>query len=333
MSGVVKAVKKHFKRAAKTFKKTWKWVALAVAIYFTAGLAMYAMPATASFAAAMPGIATAASGLGIASGAAAAGAAAGSFSSAAVATGAVGGAAAGAGTAAAAAAIPEVVVTGTAAGAGAGAAAGAAAAAGAGAIAANAGGGASAAPIDVGSTDLSQVNSGQMFGTSGKTAMSQYNAYSQAASQASGAAAKSGMSLTSKLLIASAGTQAVSALIAPKPDEIAEAQAKWRGAFYGVDASGRGPPPPAGGSLLPPPGKSAPQGPPAAGRSLLDPGQDARSRAQQPMMQPPIRSSLANIGGVSPTPQLLPKATDPVGRALLQPQDDEESPFGIGSIV
>jgi hypothetical protein len=55
MSGLVKKVKKVVKKAAKFVKKNWKVIAMAVAIYFTAGVAMSYFPSTAGFSAAMPG--------------------------------------------------------------------------------------------------------------------------------------------------------------------------------------------------------------------------------------------------------------------------------------
>ena len=57
MSGVVKGIKKVFKKVVKFVKKALPIVLMAVAVYFTAGLALSAMPATASFAASMPGFA------------------------------------------------------------------------------------------------------------------------------------------------------------------------------------------------------------------------------------------------------------------------------------
>lgn len=62
MSKIVKGIKKVFKkigkfvkRAVKWVKKNWKVIALAVAVYFTAGVALSAFPSTASFASALPG--------------------------------------------------------------------------------------------------------------------------------------------------------------------------------------------------------------------------------------------------------------------------------------
>ena len=78
MSKLWKGVKKTFKKVTKFVKKNWKYIAIAVAIYFTAGMALAAMPSTAAFSAAMPGF-----GVG------------GMFSNAAVAMGATGAAGSG----------------------------------------------------------------------------------------------------------------------------------------------------------------------------------------------------------------------------------------------
>jgi hypothetical protein len=55
MGGLVKGIKKVFKAVGNIVKKYWKPILIAAAVYFTAGIALAAMPATASFAAAMPG--------------------------------------------------------------------------------------------------------------------------------------------------------------------------------------------------------------------------------------------------------------------------------------
>lgn len=88
MSKLWKGVKKVFKKVTKFVKKHWKVIAIAAVIYFSAGIALAAMPSTAAFSAAMPGF-----GVG------------GIFSNAAVALGATGAAGSGiAGTVAAQAA-------------------------------------------------------------------------------------------------------------------------------------------------------------------------------------------------------------------------------------
>jgi len=55
MSGLVKGVKKVFKKVGKFVKKNWKYIAAAVAVYFTAGVALSYFGSTAAFSAAMPG--------------------------------------------------------------------------------------------------------------------------------------------------------------------------------------------------------------------------------------------------------------------------------------
>lgn len=57
MSGVVKGVKKVFKKVGKFVKKYGKYILMAAAVYFTAGVALSAFAATAPLAAAMPGFA------------------------------------------------------------------------------------------------------------------------------------------------------------------------------------------------------------------------------------------------------------------------------------
>lgn len=55
MSKLVKGVKKVFKKIGRFIKKHWKKIVLAVAIYFTAGVALSYFAPTAGFAASMPG--------------------------------------------------------------------------------------------------------------------------------------------------------------------------------------------------------------------------------------------------------------------------------------
>jgi len=54
MSGLLKGIGKVFKKIGKFVKKNWKYVAMAVAVYFTAGVALSYFGATAGFAASMP---------------------------------------------------------------------------------------------------------------------------------------------------------------------------------------------------------------------------------------------------------------------------------------
>jgi hypothetical protein len=55
MSGLVKKVGKVFKKVGKFVKKNWKYIAIAVAVYFTAGVALSYFGSTAAFASSMPG--------------------------------------------------------------------------------------------------------------------------------------------------------------------------------------------------------------------------------------------------------------------------------------
>lgn len=59
MSGLVKGVKKVFKKAVKFVKKYWKPIVAAVAVYFTAGVALSYFGSTAAFASSLPGFGTA----------------------------------------------------------------------------------------------------------------------------------------------------------------------------------------------------------------------------------------------------------------------------------
>jgi len=58
MSGLIKGIGKVFKKVGNFVKKNWKYIAMAVAVYFTAGIALSYFGATAGFAAAMPGFGT-----------------------------------------------------------------------------------------------------------------------------------------------------------------------------------------------------------------------------------------------------------------------------------
>lgn len=55
MSGLVKKVKKVFKKVTKFVKKYWKEIVIATAVYFTAGVALSYFESTAAFASSMPG--------------------------------------------------------------------------------------------------------------------------------------------------------------------------------------------------------------------------------------------------------------------------------------
>lgn len=221
MSGVFKAIGKVFSAVVGVIKKIWKPILIAAAIYFTAGLALSAMPATASFAAAMPGFAGGGFlGLGVGAGSVAG---TGLFTHLAATLGLatlgssgglVGGALAGGTTAA------ELGAAGI---SGATIAAGGSAAVSSGAISAVA---------------LPAEGAGSVVAGGG------------AATAAGGGAAAAGaatkMTLAEKFLVASTASNVLGGLAAPSPKDIAEAQKMWVGSFYGTDAAGKGPSGPTG---------------------------------------------------------------------------------------
>jgi hypothetical protein len=55
MSGLVKGVGKVFKKVGKVIKRRWKLIVIAIAVYFTAGIALSYFGSTAAFSTAMPG--------------------------------------------------------------------------------------------------------------------------------------------------------------------------------------------------------------------------------------------------------------------------------------
>jgi hypothetical protein len=221
VSNLVKGVKKVFKKTIEVAKKIAPYVAMGAAIYFTAGLAMAAFPATASVAAAMPGISGAASALGI--GSAAAGTAAA--------------------TSEAAAALPTFAgvaedlapITVNASMLTAGPAA-AAAASGAG-LASAAAGVASGAPV------ASLMGGWTTAGARGRAEPLLENLQRRQRRAKSMAAGVKSMSFSDKLLLASVGAQTLGNYLGPTADDIARDQAieraKFRGSFYGIDESGQ----------------------------------------------------------------------------------------------
>jgi len=220
MSGVVKSIKKVFKKVIKVIKKIIKPVAIAVAAYFTAGIALSFIPATSAFAASLPGFAGGGLlGTGIGAGATAG---TGIFSSAASAIGLGGGLASGA---------ASIAAEASAAAAAAGATAGTTAA----------GFFPTTATVAAGDTlgVLGAINPAAGFvGAGAGTATG-----AVAGGATVGAAAtKVGFSLTDKLLLAKVGTDVAGALFGPSPEDIYEAEAeaasKFRGAFYGMEADG-----------------------------------------------------------------------------------------------
>ena len=215
MSGVIHSIGKVFSTVWDFIRPVVEVVAAAAAVYFTVGLALGAMPATAGIAASMPGFAGAA------------GPGTGLFTSAASALGETSIAGAGA-DAAAAADSASIAAAGDAYASGA-LANGTAITADAGAAAVPAAGtavgatvpGATAAQIGTVATDLSPTAAGAVP-----------------------AAATAGTSLTDKLLLASVGAQTISGLTKPSPTDIAQAQATFYGSFYGTNADGSGQPEP-----------------------------------------------------------------------------------------
>ncbi len=253
MSGLVKGVGKVFKKVAKVVKKIAKPLAIAVAAYFTAGIALSFIPATSVFAASLPGFAGGGFlGTGIGAGATAG---TGIFSQVAGAIGL-------GGKLAAQVAPPISAAAGTAAGSTGAAAAG--------------GFFPSTAAVAAGDTAgvLGALNTGAAV-TGGAAAP---------------ALAAVGMSLTDKLLMAKIGTDVAGALFGPSPEELfaaqAEEEAKFRGAYYGLDAK-----------AAPPDSGSAPQVQPVGQNA--PPQQLAQSTPKAPNVAPgppglfPERSSNA----------------------------------------
>jgi len=222
MSKLWKGVKKVFKKVVKFVKKNWKIIVIAAAVYFTAGVALAAMPSTAAFSAAMPGF-----GVG------------GMFSNAAVALGATGAAGSGiAGTIAANAA-------GAAAAAGAGA--GLSAAAGGSGLGA-AGGGAGfvmpGATASAGSAAgiASSTAAGTAGGVAGAAGAATGAAATGAAVTGAGGAVAAGMSGMEKVAMASAIFQGAGALLSPDEDKLdKKAHARRYAQSFGKGRDGEGP--------------------------------------------------------------------------------------------
>lgn len=297
MSGVILSIKKVFKAVVKFVKKIAKPLLIAAAVYFTAGLALSAFPATAGFAASMPGFA----GGGLLGGGAAG---TGIFTKIAAklglstlgkAGGLVGGALAKGTTAAALsqAGIASSAIT-----------AGTAKATAAGLIK---GGAAEAVGTVTTAGGIVAPATANDIGWTGAAASGAGGAAGGAATQA---AAKAGMSLTEKLLLAQAGTKVVGAFLAPTDDQIAEAQKKWRGAFYGMEADG---------STAKPATPQAPPPPAAPQRQLLSP----QTAQAQPVAAPALGA---------PRLGQQPAAQQP-GRTLFPENDLVNEPFRYGALA
>ncbi|MGH7106183.1 MAG: hypothetical protein ACREFT_06715 [Acetobacteraceae bacterium] len=235
MSGVFHAIGKVFKGIVGVIKKIWKPVLIAVAVYFTAGLALYAMPATSAFGGSMLGITSAASAGG---GAAVAGS--GALSSTAAGLGMAGGGtaatagAAGAGAAGAAATLPAVTVSASslAGTAGTTAALGTAAAAG-GATAAELG---TTAPAATAPINVAPPGPPSMLARAGHD--------------------WSKMGLADKFLVASTLTKGVAGFLSPSAAQLHQINSSFVGSFYGTNANGSGAAAPSGQLIPPDLGKS-----------------------------------------------------------------------------
>ena len=232
MSKLWKGVKKVFKKVVKFVKKYWVYIAIAVAVYFTAGVALAAMPSTATFSAAMPGF-----GVG------------GMFSNAAVAMGATGAAGSGiAGTVAANAAAAAAAGAATTA-----ALPGMSAAAGGsglglgtstGAVSAQAAGmmpGAVTAGT-TGATAAGGTAAGSMGGAVAGTAAAATKAAAAGGVISKTSAAVKGMSGLEKVALASTVFKGVGGLLSDSDDDINRKQhAREYGQSYGIGRDGTGP--------------------------------------------------------------------------------------------
>jgi len=284
MSGVVKGIKKVFKKVGKVIKKIAKPLIIAAAIYFTAGVALsYMGPASASFAASMPGFA-AGGGMG------------GMFATAATNIGLGSGLAAGA--AANAAAAGAAAATGMAAsGAAFGSTVGAAAPLGSTAGLLEGIGGVST----MGTSGLATATGGAIGGaTAGAgvgaaanlagASLSPGTVYKPLVDESIKTAAK--LSFADKALLASTGLQAVSALTGPTPEESYEAeyaaQAKVRKSYYGMDPKGNTTPAPAMNYSSTQPTEGVPLAPtavPPAGQVAASPEQQQLQAGRQKRME------------------------------------------------
>lgn len=221
MSGVFRTIGKVFSKVWDFVRPIVEVVAIAAAVYFTAGVALSAFPATSAFAAALPGFASSGGVAGE-----------GVFSSLADSIGMGGGLQAGA-------------TADVAADAAAGSAAGGAVAAGADLPTAAVAGDASATSGAIGGAatgaggaiDVAPAGSALSYDAAGNILGSVPAGGSSVAGAASGA-------LTNKLLLASVGANLISGLTAPSPTDIAAAKAGFYGSYYGMDSNGSSAPAP-----------------------------------------------------------------------------------------
>ena len=298
MSGIIKGIKKVFKKIGKVIKKIIKPLAIAVAVYFTAGLALSYFGATAGFAASMPGFAGGGVlGTGIGAGATAG---TGIFSSVASAIGLGSGLAEGAlvgsnllgGLTGVAAATPAQVASTF----------GASTAASA-MVAQTLPAGTSIAPGVTSTVAGNAVGLTAPAGAGGAAAGSLF----------APTAAKAGLSLADKVIVASGITQVAGAVWGPSPEEEWEAkaiaEATFRKAFYGMEADGSTAP-------APPQVGSAPTGVPQPGVPQPAP---APSSAITPQQQQ-LMAGREKKQSLFPTAQSMPQTGQTTGPGQMQQQ-------------
>jgi hypothetical protein len=230
MSGVLHSIGKVFSKVWDFIRPVAEIVVAAAAVYFTAGLALSAFPATAGFAAALPGFAAGGTiGGGIGAGAVAG---AGVFSDLASTIGVGGGLTAGAAADASAAVATDAAAAGalSSTAAEAGGAAAATADLPAAAVAGAADTGAAAAPSLAGGLSSADITS---------SIAANYVAPTFATGD-SLLAGLGKMGLADKLLLASTATNTISGLTAPSPKDVQAAKNGFYGSFYGTNADGSG---------------------------------------------------------------------------------------------
>lgn len=302
MSGIVKAVGKVFSAIGSVIKKIWKPVLIAAAVYFTAGLALSAMPSTAAFAASMPGFAGGGiAGLGFGSGFVP-GTGVLTHLAASIGLGALGSSGGLVGGALAAGTTTSEL-----------------AAAGISGATIASGGGAALATGHISALALPAEGAGSVA------------AGSAAATAAGGVAAKGGMTLAEKFLVASTVSNVAGGLNAPSPRDIEEAQKTWVGSFYGVDSGGKGgniggagqPPAPAAQTqqLIPLPSSTTQ---PAVPGALPQPGALPASTIKKPIPIETQQARQAMTAQPSPSAQTAAQPFD-YGKQSLIPTND--APF------
>jgi hypothetical protein len=221
MSKQVKKVGKAFKKVVKAVWKVAKPIAIAVAAYFTAGVALSFIPATAGFAASLPGFAGGGvAGLGVGAGATAG---TGYFSAAAAKIGLGSGLASGA--------LKGSAMVGAVTGV---------EAAGVGAVSEMYGAGAAMQAMA-----SHTLPAGTTISGGGATVSSTGVSVAGTAAAGGGVtlAAKAGMSLSDKIMLAKIGTDVAGAAFGPTELDMLEAKAQYeqearQGTYYGMDPDG-----------------------------------------------------------------------------------------------